>query len=68
MITYNACKGCCHDGCCGYFSELNIYDISIPEEEQKAFEEFCCGCCCGEGFECNRDQGCDNYETESIMG
>lgn len=68
MRTSNSCEGCCHDGCCGYFSELNDYDISIPEEEQKAFEEFCCGCCCGEGVECNRYGGCDNYETEPIMG
>ena len=63
-----SCEGCCHDGCCGYFSDLNKYDISIPEEEQKAFEEFCCGCCCGDGAECNRDGGCDNYETEPLMG
>lgn len=64
----NNCEGCCHDGHCGYFSELNDYDISTPEEEQKAFEEFCVGCCCGEGVECNRDFGCDNYEKEPIMG
>ena len=68
MRMSNNCEGCCHDGQCGYFSELNTYDISIFEEEQKAFEEFCCGCSCGDGAECNRDIGCDNYETEPIMG
>ena len=57
------CKGCMHEGCCLYFSDLNTYDISNPEEEQKAFEEFCCGCPCGDGVECNRDEGCMNYET-----
>lgn len=62
------CEGCCHNGCCGYFSELNTYNLSNPEEEQKAFEEFCYGCCCGDCAECNRDNGCDNYETELIMG
>ena len=57
------CKGCCHDGCCGYFSDLNTYGLD-ENGEQKAFEEFCMGCPCGDGLECNRDQGCANYETE----
>lgn len=64
---YN-CDGCIHDGCCGYFSDLNDYNPINPDEERKAFKEFCAGCCCGDGFECNRDYGCDNYETELILG
>ena len=61
------CKGCCHDGCCGYFSDLNTYSFN-EENERKAFEEFCICCCCGDGVECNRGEGCDNYEAEPIMG
>jgi len=63
MMSSKPCEGCCHDGCCGYFSELNKC-----ETEDEAFLEFCAGCACGDGAECNRDQGCDNYETEPIMG
>ena len=62
----NNCDGCCHNGSCGYFSELNNYLLD-EDGEIKAFEEFCVGCC-GDGCECNRDQGCSNYATEPIMG
>ena len=66
-MAINGCIGCCHDGCCGYFSDENTYLLEDGGED-KAFEEFCVGCCCGDGLECNRDQGCSNYETEPIMG
>lgn len=68
MITMtNNCDGCCHNGSYGYFSELNNYPLD-EDGEISAFEEFCVSCCCGDGCECNRDQGCNNYETEPIMG
>lgn len=61
----SGCEGCCHYSGCGYF---NDHDVSKSDEEK--FEEHCVGCCCGDGFECNRsnDAGCMNWETEVRMG
>lgn len=53
------CKGCAHRGCCGMMK----FDITGMSEEE-IFEEHCVGCPCGDGFECNRDNGCGNYEEE----
>ena len=39
------------------------FDISAMTEEE-VFEGHCVGCPCGEGLECNREDGCENYETE----
>lgn len=59
----NECDGCCHYApSCGYF------DAPFEQSEEQRFEENCVGCCCGDLFDCNRDQGCDNYEEEPIMG
>lgn len=63
MGNYYNCKGCCHDGHCTYFS-----DPEWTQNEVAMFEKHCVGCCCGEGCECNRDNGCSNYETEPILG
>ena len=60
----NSCEGCCHYDGCGYFDE---YAAELNEAER--FEKHCVGCCCGDGYECNRDNGgCSNYETEPVMG
>lgn len=56
------CTGCCHDTPCGYFA------ADAPRDEITNFEENCVGCCCGDVADCNRGYGCDNYETEPIMG
>lgn len=53
------CKGCAHRGCCGFMK----FDITGMTEEE-VFEEHCVGCPCGDGCECNRENGCSNYETE----
>lgn len=56
------CEGCYHynEGHCGYF---DCYDIDKSEEE--LFTEHCVGCCCGDGYTCNKDNGgCMNYEKE----
>lgn len=60
------CTGCCHydNKNCGYFDDLTCHG-----DEVKAFEENCMGCCCGDGCECNKGNGgCENYETEPVMG
>lgn len=53
------CAGCFHRGCCGMLS----FDTSGMDEEE-IFLEHCVGCPCGEGYECNREEGCSNYEKE----
>ena len=57
------CKGCCHKESCGYIDE----DFATLSEIE-LFKKHCVGCCCGDGAECNMNIGCDNYETEPIMG
>ena len=59
------CYGCCHYEGCGYF---DFYDDDKTEEWNMA--ENCAGCCCGDGWECNKhsDYGCSNYEIEPILG
>ena len=52
----NPCDGCFHQGCCG----MLMFDTSDMTEEE-VFREHCCGCPCGDGCECNRDNGCENY-------
>ena len=58
----NPCEGCYHwdnGSSCLYFSDENEYD-----SEEEKFLANCCGCCCGDGCECHRGEGCQNYETE----
>ena len=59
------CYGCCHYEVCGYF---DFYDYEKTEEWNMA--ENCAGCCCGDGWECNKhnNDGCLNYEIEPILG
>ena len=59
MWGKNPCDGCFHQDCCGMLA----FDTSNLTEEE-VFRAHCCGCPCGDGFECNRDNGCDNYTTE----
>lgn len=61
----SGCKECIHYGDCGYF---DLYDNKLTEEENLI--EYCVGCCCGDGGECNKSRGCWNYEDsfESILG
>lgn len=66
-MNQNFCAGCIHHDACGYFDpELN--DPSW--DDVRRFKEHCVGCCCGDGCECNKDCGCDNYEdgTLPLMG
>lgn len=65
LDTDHPCYGCCHYEGCGYF---DFYDDYKTEEENMA--ENCAGCCCGDGWECNKhsDYGCLNYEIEPILG
>lgn len=61
------CKGCIHYDGCGYFDS---YDHTKTEEEN--FIENCVGCCCGDGYECNKanNYGCMNWEdgSEPLLG
>ena len=38
--------------------------------EEEIFEAHCVGCACGDGYDCNRGNGCNNYEdgTEPLLG
>ena len=65
IIINNECTGCIHYDGCGYFD----FDNSDLTEEE-GFAEHCAGCCCGDGFECNKNNGCDNWEdgSEPLMG
>ena len=59
------CDTCAHNRDCGYFD----YNEGMTEEE--AFIEYCIGCCCGDGFMCNRgsiSQTCGNWEDQLILG
>lgn len=61
------CFGCIHYDGCGYFEPA----LNKPHwSDEQRFQEHCVGCCCGDGCECNKDQGCDNYEdgTLPLMG
>ena len=58
------CKGCYHYyDSCGYDDSLTMLG------EEKAFEEYCEGCCCCDGFECNKESGngCNNYEKRYVI-
>jgi hypothetical protein len=58
----NPCYGCAHHTC--LYSMF--YDSNKTEEENE--EEFCYGCPCGDGLECNRDSGkCTNYEIYPVL-
>ena len=61
----NGCEGCIHYDGCGYLA----FDTSNITEEER-FIEHCVGCCCGDGCECNKDNGCDNWEdgSEPLLG
>ena len=65
IIINNECEGCIHYDGCGYFD----FDNSDLTEEER-FAEHCVGCCCGDGCECNKNNGCDNWEdgSEQLMG
>ena len=65
LDTSHPCYGCCHYEGCGYF---DFHDYEKTEEENMV--ENCAGCCCGDGWECNKhsDNGCSNYEIEPILG
>lgn len=56
------CAGCIHwnDGndCSDRLDDNNY------ESEEERFLMNCAGCACGDGCECNRGDGCQNYETE----
>ena len=53
------CVGCIHHDGCGM---INFDTTGMSEEE--VFIEHCVGCPCGDGCECNRENGCSNYEDE----
>ena len=55
------CAGCTHRDGCGI---MNFDTTGMSEEEQ--FIEHCVGCPCGDGCECNREQGCENYDDEDF--
>lgn len=59
------CDGCCHKYGCG---RITFDTFGMSEEE--IFEQHCVGCACGDGYDCNRGNGCDNYEdgTEPLLG
>ena len=63
--SVGGCKGCIHYDGCGYFD----FDNSNLTEEER-FDEHCVGCCCGDGCECNKGNGCDNWEdgSEPLLG
>ena len=54
------CDGCLHKDGCG----MMLFDNHGMSEEE-IFEAHCVGCACGDGCECNRGEGCDNYEDGS---
>ena len=56
----NGCDGCYHNHPCSYFED----EDSTNKSEKEMIEEHCYGCCCGDGLECNKGLGCENYETE----
>ena len=63
----NECEGCIHIDACG--SDTYFWDeIDLSDEER--FIKHCVGCCCGDGCECNKRHGCENYEdgTEPLQG
>lgn len=61
----NGCEGCIHYDDCGY---LDFNTNNLTEEE--IFLEHCAGCCCGDCYDCNRGDGCWNWEdgSEPLMG
>ena len=65
LDSSHPCYGCCHYEGCGYF-DFHDYD----KTEEWNMVENCVGCCCGDGWECNKhsDYGCSNYEIEPILG
>ena len=62
------CETCTHRDACRYFD----LDNNISESELEKFVEYCVGCCCGDGCECNRvnGNGCCNWEDgiDSLLG
>ena len=61
----NECEGCIHYCHCGF---IELYDNNLSEEENLI--NHCIGCCCGDGGECNKNNGCWNWEdgSEPILG
>lgn len=59
------CNNCIHYDDCGF---VDLYDNNLTEEENLI--EHCIGCCCGDGGECNKNNGCWNWEdgSEPILG
>lgn len=59
------CKECIHYNDCGF---IELYNKTLTEEENLI--EHCVGCCCGDGGECNKNNGCWNWEdgSEPILG
>ena len=63
MINFgkNECEGCIHIDSCG----IDIFfldELELSDEER--FKNHCLGCQCGDGLECNRNHGCENFEEE----
>lgn len=65
--SMGGCKGCIHYDGCGYF-DLDFDNSNLTEEER--FIEHCVGCCCGDCYDCNKNNGCDNWEdgSEPLLG
>lgn len=61
----NKCNGCIHYNSCGFLE----FDTSGMSEEE-IFIEHCVGCCCGDCLDCNKNNGCTNYEdgSEPLQG
>lgn len=59
------CDTCCHKNGCGRIS-FDTFGMS----EEEIFEAHCVGCACGDGYDCNCGNGCNNYEdgTEPLLG
>lgn len=66
-MNLSSCKGCYHKDICG-IKETSFRDENALMTEIELFEAHCVGCCCGDCFECNKDNGCDNYEEEDWLG
>lgn len=63
QTEFNRCDGCFHQDCCTYFDEEYA-----QLDDTTRFVQCCVGCPCGDGCECNRDNGCSNYDNEASLG
>lgn len=73
------CTNCLHynGGTCGYYEDIDADEMMCDSgnpDDYPAFNNNCVGCCCGDCFECNKDNiygACDNWEHVNetvIMG